>query len=157
MISQNNEDIWYEIVVMIEQNDIEEVKKLLSENSEFINECDETTGNLLHAAAEENASYEMIKMLSEIGCDINMYNESSEQNVLSYLMLNNPDDVYEKVKLLIELGAKMDTRSNIINPLFKAIDIKSFDIAKLLIENGIDLSVQYEEMDGMMHYHMQST
>lgn len=54
----------------------------------------------------------------------------------------------EMVKFLLEHGAKMDISSADTNPLFSAIYARSVECVKILLDAGIDITVNYEDGPG---------
>lgn len=67
-----------------------------------------------------------------------------EKMHIYYAVLKNS---IENVMKLIELGAELKSRESVGSPLFIAMGQNNSQIAKLLIDGGIDLTVQYSTRD----------
>lgn len=134
----DNKKIAIEIHTAIEDNNIEEVVRLIDFDTERLNMMT-PFGNWLHIAASEG-KLEIVKKLVELGADVNMrggtFNGGAINNAAS-------EGHIEIVKYLLSCGAEMDVSEPERNPLFGAIHGGHVNIAKLLIESGIDTSIKY--------------
>ncbi|MGL5955377.1 MAG: ankyrin repeat domain-containing protein [Brevinema sp.] len=74
-------------------------------------------------------NYSLVKLLIDHGADVNRY---------AYLSLATRQDDYPIVKLLIDHGANKDNRSE---ALLSAARLGRYDIAILLLNSGVDLTV----------------
>lgn len=54
----------------------------------------------------------------------------------------------ERLKFLLDHGAKMDTSNINSNPLFNAIYVRSAECVKIFLDAGIDVTVNYEDGSG---------
>lgn len=135
-----------EIRLAIKQGNSERVVELIGSDIERLNIMT-PFGTWLHVAASEG-KLEIIKHLVDFGADINrrggVYDGSAINEAAS-------EGHIEIVKYLLSCGAEMDASEPERNPLFGAIANGYVDIAKLLIESGIDTCVKYngESMKNM--------
>lgn len=122
----------------IKKGDVEKLSELLGSSTERLN-IQTPFGTWLHVAASKG-QLEIAKKLLQLGIDINALGSAYGGGAL-----NNAASVgnIEMVEYLIAQGAEMDVTSPTRNPLFGAISNGSFDIAKILIEAGIDTKVKY--------------
>lgn len=79
---------------------------------------------------------------------IKLINSSLEKitkiiDLSEWLYIAASEGKLEIVKYLISYGVKMDISKPRSNPLFGAIYQGNVDVAKLLIENGIDINIKY--------------
>ena len=141
-------DNYYKARVAIKiQKDFERLQQIVRECPECV-QYDDDVKTLMHIAAEDGTP-EMIEFLYHSGGDINkIYNELTP--ICGAVMFNKTDNV----KMLIRLGAELDSEDSESNPLLYAVctnykgDQKP-EIAKLLIDAGIDLTIQYATRDGI--------
>ncbi len=93
---------------------------------------------------------DIVRWLLAQGLDINAYDDSNESPPLT---LAASEGHVEVVRLLIEAGAKLEVSNSVRNPLFAAItgDLTTTqtNVAKLLIDAGIDVSLRYPGLDNM--------
>lgn len=118
ILQGGNDDI--EITLWGENNNNIEIAKQIHDNI--------TKGNL------EN----IISLVNSIPEKVNMIIDYS-----NWLYIAVSEGKLEIVEYLISYGAKMDIRNASKNPLFRAIYGGYVDIAKLLIEKGIDTKIKY--------------
>ena len=86
-----------------------------------------------------------LKALIEAGADVN---QPGYQEGETALMRAGYGNQVEAAKLLIGAGSYLDTSTPRRNPLFGAIVGGSIEIARLLLQHGMDASVRYsEDMD----------
>mgnify|MGYP006305431491 CR=1 FL=1 len=104
-------------------------------------------GNWLHVAAS-HGKLQIVKHLVKKGFDINKRGGPFDGGAINCAASNGHIDI---VKYLLSCGAEMDVSEPVRNPLFGTITNGRIEIAKLLIENGIDTSVKYtgENMKNM--------
>lgn len=135
-----------EIYDAIKEWDDEKVKFLLAEEKNLINAMT-PFGTLLHVASSMGNNI-IIEYLVMHGADIN-----AKGGVLGGSALNEAasEGNVEVVKYLISRGATMDTSEPERNPLFSSIYGGHVEVAKILISNGIDVTVLYtgDSMKGM--------
>ncbi|MBU7592616.1 suppressor of fused domain protein [Metabacillus halosaccharovorans] len=133
----------------IKKSDINKVVELIGSNAELLN-MNTPFGSWLHVAASRG-ELAIVKKLIELGANVNMLG-----GVYGGGALNEAASAghYDTVSYLLSCGADMDVSEPERNPLFGAISNGHADIAKLLIESGIDIHVKYtgksmREMDAL--------
>lgn len=131
---------YLEVSWAIEKEDMKTVQQLVEERPECV-QFERYGETLLHEAGE-NGTPEMIEFLYHSGGDIN-------KSDLGELPINNAvrSNKANNVKMFLKLGAELNTEDSKNNPLFDAISRKNTEIASLLIDAGIDLTVQYATRD----------
>ena len=141
-------DNYYKARVAIKiQKDFERLQQIVRECPECV-QYDDDVKTLMHIAAEDGTP-EMIEFLYHSGGDINkIYNELTP--ICGAVMFNKTDNV----KMLIRLGAELDNEDSVTNPLLYTIRTdyrrgNKAEIAKLLIDAGTDLTIQYATRDGI--------
>lgn len=122
----------------IEKGELNRVKALVANNEGILNEKT-PFGTFLHDAASEGA-FDIVKFLIECGVDVNEKGGSRDGAAITEASFEGYIDI---VKLLIDNGALLDTSTFARNPLFAAIYNNHTDVAKFLIDKGIDLTVTY--------------
>ena len=142
-----------EIRTAIKQNHVESVVELIGSDNEILNMVT-PFGTWLHDAAT-HGRLEIVKRLVGLGIDINR-----RAGVFDGGALNEAasDGQLEIVSYLLSCGAELDVSESTRNPLFGAIQGGHVEIAKLLIENGIDIHVKYtgqsmKNMDALAFAH----
>jgi hypothetical protein len=130
------------IAAGIRQGKTAEFERLIS--SEEARAAGEQFGSWLHVAADYG-QLEIVKMLCEVGFDINATNEHERQSPLLLAVRSGKNDV---VEYLLTMGAQMDLSRPDSNPLFVAISADRPAIAKMLIDAGIDTRVKYRGTSG---------
>lgn len=132
----------------ISAGDIDQTRALFSEYPEMINSfIPFGGGTFLHLAVSKQGS-DMADAMVKIGFDIDKEGKVvGDTALLSACSYGN----YPAAKYLIENGAKLDVESPQKNPLFGAIVGSSQEIARLLLESGIDTNIRYtgESMKNM--------
>lgn len=131
----------------IKQGDLVTVTKMLSEDRSRLNWNVKPFGSWLHIAAT-NGQLRIMEWLIEQGMDVNQKAGVSDSGPLDEAASNGH---LETVRCLISHGATLDISNSVGNPLFGAIHGGHTDVAKLLIDSGIDTSVKYngENMTNM--------
>lgn len=136
-----------EIRTAIKQDNVDKVVELIGSDMKLMNVMMEPFGTFLHVAAT-HGKLEIVKKLIELGADINRRGA-----ILGGGAINEAasDGHIEIVSYLLSCGAELDVSEPERNPLFSAIRGGHVEIAKLLIENGIDIHVKYtgESMKNM--------
>lgn len=128
------------IALAIDAGDAEKVRALFREHPEQLHAFTPFAGGTwLHYAARDS-TLEMVKLLLEIGFDVNIPAREGEL-ALSRAAVGGHFDIAEH---LLDQGSAMDVGSSSRNPLFSAIVGRSPEIARLLLERGIDSTVRYE-------------
>jgi len=128
-----------EIRIAIRKGDLDALKHLVESDSKIL-QLDSVFGSVLHIAVN-NEKLHIVRWLLEYGADSNM---KSDEEELSCLNCAIGGKNIELVRLLLDHGASLDTTDTISNPLYGAIYHGHFEIAKLLIERGLDVNVQYK-------------
>lgn len=156
--SDNMENIQLakEIRTAIKQNNVERVVELIGSDMELLNMDMGPFGTFLHVAAT-HGKLEIVKRLIELGADINKRGGVYGGGALNQAASKGQIEI---VRYLLSCGAEMDVSEPERNPLFGAIQGGYVDIAKLLIENGIDVHVKYtgeymKNMDALAFAHEQ--
>lgn len=131
----------------IKLGDLVTVSKALCEDRSRFNWNVRPFGSWLHIAAA-NGQLRIVEWLIEQGMNVNQMAGVSESGPLDEAASNGH---LETVRCLINHGATLDTSNSVGNPLFGAIHGGHADVAKLLIESGIDTAVKYtgENMTNM--------
>jgi ankyrin repeat protein len=103
----------------------------------------------------------IIKLLLQHGANINSkdlngftaIHKAIEIQVHNRLY-NKPGDDVELVRFLIQHGAKVNVRSTFrgVYPLNIAVEIRKYNIARLLVEKGANINSQNESMYTPLHY-----
>ncbi|EOQ28978.1 TPA: suppressor of fused domain protein [Bacillus thuringiensis] len=127
-----------EIRSSIKNGNVEEVAELIGSNIELLNMMT-PFGTWLHVAASRG-QLDIVKKLVELGSNINTLGGVYGGGALNEAASEGYIDI---VRYLLSCGADMDTSEPERNPLFGAISNEHVDIAKLLIESGIDTKVKY--------------
>ncbi|MBL2480130.1 ankyrin repeat domain-containing protein, partial [Klebsiella pneumoniae] len=126
-----------EIRSSIKNGNVEEVAELIGSNKELLNMMT-PFGTWLHVAASRG-KLDIVKKLVELGSNINTLGGVYGGGALNEAASEGHIDI---VRYLLSCGADMDTSEPERNPLFGAISNEHVDIAKLLIESGIDTKVK---------------
>ncbi len=101
-------------------------------------------GTWLHIAAE-SGQVEILKRLIDLGLDIDVTGGIAEGTAIQ---LAASEGQVEVVRFLICRGALLDTSAPEKNPLFGAIHNGHADVARMLIDAGIDTKVKYKSSSG---------
>ncbi len=122
----------------VKKGNLDEVKHLIGNDKERLNLMT-PFGTWLHVAASAGQLH-IVEWLIANGIDVNKYGGTSGSGPLHRA---SSDGHLEIVRRLLELGAMLDVSEPERNPLFGAIYGGHTQVAKLLIDNGIDISVKY--------------
>ncbi|OHX30768.1 hypothetical protein BWGOE5_32460 [Bacillus mycoides] len=135
-----------EIRSAIKSGNLEKVVELIGSNIEVLHMIT-PFGTWLHVAASRG-ELNIVKKLIELGLNVNALGGVYGGGALNVAASKGHISV---VKYLLACGAELDISDPIKNPLFGAISNGYPDIAKLLIESGIDVDVKYsgESIKGM--------
>ncbi len=127
--------------IAIEDDDLEKLKKEVQEYPKCLEYSNSSEGTLLHWAAY-NGNPKMIEFLVQSGADINRVEDECTPIVCATM-----EDKIDNVQMLLQLDAILDSENSVENPLIAAIVNNNEEIAKLLIDSGIDLTIQYSTRD----------
>lgn len=134
------DDYYIEASVAIDKKDLKRLQQIVEKCPECV-QHDEQEETLLHDAAVTGTP-EIIEFLYQSGGDINKIHRNVPP--ISKAVMSNRID---NVKTFLKLGAKLDSEDSVANPLFDAVLKNTTEIAKLLIDTGIDLTIQYSTRD----------
>ncbi|MFF2875008.1 suppressor of fused domain protein [Gottfriedia sp. NPDC057991] len=134
----DSKQIGKEIRTAIKNGDDERVFELIGSNNEILNMMT-PFGTWLHVAASKG-ELNIVKKLIDIGIDVNKLGGIFGGGALNAAASAGHIEI---VEYLLSCGADMDVSEPVRNPLFGAISNGHADVAKLLIESGIDTSVKY--------------
>ena len=123
----------------ISSNDLECIRKLVSLKEFNINE-ETIRGSFLQVAIDEQND-EIAIFLIEKGIDINHVDDIAGTSALTDAVFKNNKKI---VEILCKNGAKLDVSNADNNPLFFAISGRKVEIAKYLIDAGIDIYATYK-------------
>jgi uncharacterized protein len=148
-----DKQIHKEIRAAIKEGDVEKVAALLGSDKARLNMMT-PFGTWLHVAASFGR-LGVVKRLLEMGADVNAYGGTAGGGPLNVAA---SDGHLEVVHYLISHGANLDVSEPERNPLFSAIYGDQPEIAKALIDAGIDTSVRYtgesmKDMDALAFAH----
>lgn len=96
-------------------------------------------GTWLHVAATAG-QLEIVNLLVGLGIDVNVRGGIADCGAIKSASSAGHIEV---VRYLLSAGAEMDVSDPTRNPLFGAIYGGHIDVAKLLIESGIDTQIKY--------------
>lgn len=122
----------------IKAGDVDTVSRLISGCGDLI-DVQTPFGTFLHVAAA-HGQLAVVKYLCSKGIDVNRNGGIAGGTALH---LASSDGHYDIVEYLLDQNATMDISEPERNPLFGAIHWGHADIAKLLIDRGIDTKVTY--------------
>lgn len=145
----DDKQIAKEIRSAIKNGDIEKVIDLISLKPQSL-QMMTPFGTWLHVAASKG-QLTIVKKLVEMGIDFNTLGGPHGGNALNLAATWGHLDV---VNYLLSIGVEMDVSDPVRNPLFGAISNGQVEVAKRLIENGINIKVKYsgesmKEMDAL--------
>jgi uncharacterized protein len=140
--------IFHAIYQAIEDGNLPEVIRLIGTDTKIL-ELDTPLGTWLHVAAEEGR-LEIVRWLLSKGIDVNARGKTIERRPLDEAAANGH---FQVAKCLVDAGASLDVSESVRNPLFSAIvgglSKGHTEIAKLLIERGIDTTIRYPNLKNM--------
>lgn len=131
----------------ISMGDLPGLTRLIAEDRSRLAWIVSPFGSWLHIAASKG-QVRILEWLIEQGMDVNQPGGVADSGPLDEAASNGQ---LEAVRCLLQHGAQLDVTNSVGNPLFGAIYGGHFEVAKLLIEKGIDTSVKYsgEDMENM--------
>ncbi|OFD44220.1 hypothetical protein BWGOE3_32350 [Bacillus mycoides] len=122
----------------IKLGDINEVKRVIGDNPEFLHLMT-PFGTWLHVAAKKG-HFGIVEYLIHKGIGINTKGGTFDASALN---LAAGAGHLEIVKYLVESGAELDVSLAKRNPLFGAIYDGHKEVVEFLVEKGIDISIRY--------------
>ena len=122
----------------IKLGELAKVTKLLTNNKGLI-DAETPFGTFLHDATSYG-KYEIAEYLINNKMDVNKKGGTRKSSAMATASFKGYIDI---VKLLYDNGATLDTSTFEGNPLFAAIPNNHVDVAKFLIDKGIDLTASY--------------
>jgi ankyrin repeat protein len=122
----------------IKADDITALMGLLN-NEPQLSQATTPFGSLLHVAAGVG-NEQMLDLLLNYGAELESRGGTFGGTALNYAASKGQ---LGAVRFLLNQGAQMDVSEPERNPLFSAVQSGSLDVAKLLIEHGIDATVAY--------------
>ncbi|MCM1158568.1 MAG: ankyrin repeat domain-containing protein [Bacteroidales bacterium] len=122
----------------VKQGDLDLIKKLHISNEGLIN-IDTVFGSWLHVASA-HGQIEIVEYLIKCGLNVNQNGDISGGTPIRSAAENGHLDIIE---LLYQNGAKFDVSEATRNPLFGAICNGHYEVAKFLIDKGIDITASY--------------
>lgn len=130
----------------IKEDNLSQVEELLDRNPELLSETS-PLGSWLHVAAT-HGKRDIAEYLVKQGLDVNQNGTVADCGAVTTAAEKGHLDI---VKLLHENGAVFDTSRAAKNPLFAAIYGGHLEVAKYLVEAGIDLTAKYNlgQLDGV--------
>ena len=140
MFRSTDAEVMKQISAAIRANDLAAAKRLFSEHPEQLEAYTPFAGGTwLHFSAARGA-IEIVQYLLGLGMGVNEGDMREGQTALKDATYAGH---YEVAEFLLDHGAVMDVSASIRNPMFGAIVGGSLEIARLLIDRGIDTSVRY--------------
>lgn len=131
------------IEAAITNGDVQTVLRLIHEDKSRLS-MQTVFGSWLHIAAE-HGQLEILKRLLDLGLDINALGGIAGGTALQVAA---SEGQVEAVKFLISQGALLDTSAPEKNPLFGAIHNGHTEVARMLIDAGIETKVKYKGESG---------
>ena len=135
----DNKVLIQEMRQAIKKNDLETVKNLIEQNKELL-KVETVFGTFLHDAALFGV-YDIAKFFIDCGIDINKKSGLRKSSAIASAASEGHLDI---VKLLFENGAVLDVSTPEGNPLLAAIPDNNIEVAKFLIDHGIDITAKYD-------------
>lgn len=127
-----------DVITAIKTGDIELLEIALKDNEKLL-KLATPLGSWLHIATEKGQS-SVVEFLLNLGIDINVKGGPSSVTPLNTAAYEGYIDILD---LFLAKGAEMDVSEPDRNPLFAAIHAGHIDVAKKLLEHGIDATVKY--------------
>jgi len=139
---------WRSVRKAIKEGDLPEVVRLIAGDPATLR-TDTPFGTLLHMAST-HGKVDIVRWLVSQGLNVNIRAATIEGRPLEEASANGHVEV---VRYLIESGASLDVEDSVRNPLFAAIvggaSESHTEVAKVLINSGIDTSVRYPNLRNM--------
>jgi hypothetical protein len=133
------------ILEAIEKGDLAEFSRLVG-RSESLRNDPNAFGSWLHVASEDG-QLSIVRYLVENGADVNLRSEPSDGGPIKRAASGGHLHIME---YLLSHGAKLDVTRPERNPMFGAIYNGHADVAKLLLDAGIDPHIVYRSVTGKL-------
>jgi len=164
----------------IENGDLDQIKAILSDNPDKVNEKDASNNTPLHLAALQG-NLGIVKMLVDKGADINLGDNENSPPIVNAALRNHPEIVKymldhgasatlkddnqmtpmhfaamggdtQIMQMLLDKGAEADAaNSSGVTPLVYAAYRGKMDAIRLLVEKGADLNAKTQGGEGLIH------
>ncbi len=149
-MSENIETI-KQIRNLIRSEDLKSLEEIFIEAPELLR-IKTVFGTWLHDASRLGMP-KVVNLLVKLGIDVNEIGGTFNSNALKTAASAGNLEI---VDFLLASGSKMDVSEPDRNPLFSAIYIGNYSIAKLLIDTGMDISIKYtgermKDMDALAY------
>jgi ankyrin repeat protein len=128
------------LVAAIKKGDIEQVRDMIAKDRFLLKEA---SGALVLAEAVETENIDIVRLLIELGAEVNDEDKIMYDNETSLSRACYKGNL-EIVRLLLDSGAWTDTERNDYeywNPLLCAASSGNIEIVKLLVERGANVDV----------------
>ena len=122
----------------IQNGDLSKLKIIVEKNPKILKEIS-SFGSVLQIAAREG-NKEIVNYLLDCKCDVNAGGGLFKKSPIAEAAFKG---YIEIVDILVKHGAKLDVSSFENNPLFAAIYNNHVEVAKYLIDQGIDINAVY--------------
>ena len=144
------EEIWQDLRVAIDENDLEIFQDLLEKYPDLVNyiHLDSNSWTPLLSSVYHKRE-EMIQILVNLGADIDCKNYFG----ISALEIAVELKYYEIAKFLLESGANVNTQTNEgFTPLHGAVFNHDVRMVEMLLEYGADINIQNREGKTPLYY-----
>lgn len=135
----------FKIIAAMRNDDMESAKRLIDENPGMVSYVS-SLGSMIYEATKKQ-KIDVVRYLLDTGGDPNA-------GWITPLKEAAANGNVEIMQLLIDRGAKIQTESQGVNPLFSAIGLGHPAAVQFLLEAGIDPEIRYADdggMDAMSH------
>lgn len=141
MDNQNLTKELYRAICNSETNKVQEI----IEKEPYVIDMKTPIGSWLHVAVR-HGNINIVKYLVESGLDINASGGTSGSKPINFAA---SEGHLELVQYFLDNNAFLDVSGPEKNPLFSAIHKGNLEIAKLLVEKGINVSIGYDSHDAI--------
>lgn len=122
------------LILAIATQDVKEVKRLINRRTRV---HESFNGIPAIALAVETGNVDIVRSLAGAGADVNVTYNSGKITPLN-TACNKGDEAM--VRLLLELGAEIDSSKALVGPIFSATKGKHIDIIRLLVVRGANVN-----------------
>jgi hypothetical protein len=134
-----------QILEAIKNGDLDTLSRLVG-NDESLRNGPNAFGSWLHDASTKG-QLGIVKYLVENGANVNHRGDTFDAEPITYAAFYGHIQVIE---YLLSHGATLDVSSPDRNPLFKTISKGRADVAKFLLDAGVDANVVYRSVTGKL-------